>query len=156
VVDSGVPRALASSAYNTRRAECEQAACLLGVHALRDVADPHDAESLPESLRRRARHVVTENLRVLEAASGVSPARFGDLMNASHDSLRDDHEVSSPGLDALVGALRASPGVFGARLTGAGFGGACVALVARGAAGEAGREALARYARSGFQGRLLV
>ena len=75
------------------------------------------------------RKLAGENvLRVLEAAQGVSAERFGELMNASHDSLRDDYEVSIRELDLLVDALRAAPGVFGARLTGAGFGGACVAL----------------------------
>ena len=102
--------------------------------ALRDVTDPHRLDSLPEPLRRRARHVVLEDLRVLEAAQGVSAERFGALMNASHDSLRDDYEVSIPELDRLVDALRAAPGVLGARLTGAGFGGACVALCRAGQA----------------------
>jgi galactokinase len=137
VIDSGVPRTLAASKYNERRAECEEAARKLGVKALRDVHDPAAVESLPEPLRRRARHVVLENLRVLEAAQGVSAERFGELMNASHDSLRDDYEVSIPELDQLVRALRGAPGVFGARLTGAGFGGACVALCRAGQARQA-------------------
>jgi galactokinase len=132
VIDSGVPRTLAGSGYNQRRAECEEAAHLLAVKALRDITDPQAVEDLPEPQRRRARHVITEDNRVLEALQGVSAERFGELMNASHASLRDDYEVSVPALDTLVAMLQETPGVFGARLTGAGFGGACVALVAAG------------------------
>lgn len=145
VVDSGVPRLLAASNYNLRRAECEQAARLLGVASLRDVADPAAVEGLASPWRQRARHVVTENARVLAACEGVDAVRFGQLMNASHASLRDDYAVSIDALDRLVEQLRASPGVFGARLTGAGFGGACVALARRGAGLAAGRAAVARF-----------
>jgi galactokinase len=161
VVDSGVPRTLAASKYNERRAECEEASRKLGVRALRDVTDPAAVDTLPEPLRRRARHVVLEDLRVLEAAQGVSAERFGELMNASHDSLRDDYEVSIPELDQLVAALRAAPGVLGARLTGAGFGGACVALCRAGgqekfAARQAAETALSTYNKAGRQGRILI
>lgn len=156
VVDSGVARKLAASKYNERRAECEEGAKKLGVQALRDVADPASVEDLPSPLRERARHVVQENLRVLEAAQGVSAERFGELMNASHFSLRDDYEVSIPELDALCEALRAAPGVLGARLTGAGFGGACVALCRKGQAQQAAASALAAYNQDGRQGRILV
>ena len=156
VVDSGVPRTLAASKYNERRAECEEASRKLGVKALRDVLDPAALDALPEVLRRRARHVVLEDLRVLEAAQGVSAERFGALMNASHDSLRDDYEVSIPELDQLVAALRAAPGVLGARLTGAGFGGACVALCRAGQAQEAAQAALSTYNKEGRQGRILI
>jgi len=156
VVDSGVPRTLAASKYNERRAECEEASRKLGVRALRDVSDPESVETLPDPLRRRARHVVRENLRVLEAAQGVSAERFGELMNASHDSLRDDYEVSIPELDRLVDALRAAPGVLGARLTGAGFGGATVALCRAGSAREAAQAALSTYNKAGGQGSILI
>ena len=156
VIDSGVPRTLAASKYNERRAECEEASRKLGVAALRDVVDPAAVEQLPEPLRRRARHVVLENLRVLEAAQGVSAERFGALMNASHESLRDDYEVSIPELDQLVAALRAAPGVFGARLTGAGFGGATVALCRAGSALQAAQAALSTYNKAGRQGRILI
>jgi galactokinase len=156
VVDSGMPRTLAASKYNERRAECEEASRKLGVKALRDVTDPAAVEVLPEPLRRRARHVVREDLRVLEAAQGVPAERFGALMNASHDSLRDDYEVSIPELDQLVAALRAAPGVFGARLTGAGFGGATVALCAAGMAQQAAQTALSTYNKAGRQGRILI
>lgn len=156
VIDSGIPRTLATSGYNQRRAECEEAAHVLAVKALRDITDPQDVESLPELLRRRARHVVTENNRVLEAVQGVSADRFGELMNASHASLRDDYEVSVPELDTLVGMLQQTPGVFGARLTGAGFGGACVALVEAGKGKAIAADALDRYSRAGCKGRILV
>jgi galactokinase len=155
-----VPRTLAASKYNERRAECEEASRKLGVRALRDVTDPAAVETLPEPLRRRARHVVLEDLRVLEAAQGVSAERFGALMNASHDSLRDDYEVSIPELDQLVAALRAAPGVLGARLTGAGFGGACVALCRTGqdraVIRQAAETALSTYNKAGRQGRILI
>jgi galactokinase len=156
VIDSGIPRTLAGSGYNQRRAECEAAAKQLGVKALRDISDPATVESLPEPLRRRARHVVTENNRVLEAKQGVSADRFGELMNASHASLRDDYEVSVPGLDQLVAILQQTPGVFGARLTGAGFGGACVALVQPGQAETIAHQTLEKYQQQGFQGKILV
>jgi galactokinase len=157
VVDSGIARALAKSGYNERRAECEDAARRLGVAALRDVHAEMSLEPLPEHLQRRVRHVMSEDARVLRAAGGVPAETFGRLMSASHLSLRDDFEVSTPELDALVGALQAQPGVLGARLTGAGFGGACVALCERGSARSAGTEALRRYeAGAGRKGRVLV
>jgi galactokinase len=156
VIESGLSRSLAASAYNERRAQCEQAARLLGVHALRDVDDPAAVERLPEPLRRRARHVVTENQRVLRAAQGVNAREFGRLMNASHASLRDDYEVSVKPLDYLVALLQQQPSVYGARLTGAGFGGACVALCVAGDAESVGDEVVAQYAEHGPPGRVLV
>ncbi len=156
VIDSGVPRTLAGSGYNQRRAECEEAARLLGVQALRDVSDPQAVEILPEPLKQRARHVITENNRVLEALQGVSAQRFGELMNASHASLRDDYEVSVTALDTLVAILQETPGVFGSRLTGAGFGGASVALVAFGQARAIAQNVLKRYNDVGYTGRILV
>jgi galactokinase len=156
ILDCGVPRTLASSGYNERRRECEAAAAALGVASLRDAIDIQAIESLPEPLRRRARHVYTENLRVLEAAAGVDAAHFGRLMTQSHHSLRDDYEVSIPELDALVEALLQQPGVFGCKLTGAGFGGACVALVEAGAGARAGQGALEAFAAQGHRGRVLL
>ncbi|MGY4515964.1 galactokinase [Lysobacter sp. HA18] len=153
VIDSGLSRSLASSAYNTRRDECEAASKTLGVSALRDVDDVSRVESLGEPQRRRARHVVSENARVLRAVEGVDAREFGELMNASHASLRDDYEVSVPELDRLVDLLQKHPSVFGARLTGAGFGGACVALCREGEAERVGREVVASY---GERGRVLV
>jgi galactokinase len=139
VCDTGVKHELASSAYNERRAECEQAVRLLstalpGIVALRDVDLPafeRHAELLPEVVRRRARHVVTENERTLRAEvalSGGDFAEFGRLMVASHISLRDDYEVSCPELDLAVDEALAEPGVYGARMTGGGFGGCMIAL----------------------------
>lgn len=156
VLDSGLSRSLAASGYNERRAQCEQAAERLGVQALRDVGDPAVVEFLPEPLRRRARHVVTENARVLRAVEGVDAAEFGRLMNESHASLRDDYEVSVRALDRLVALLQAHPDVHGARLTGAGFGGACVALCRTGSAAKVARGVLASYAAEGHSGRQLV
>ncbi len=156
VLDSGLSRSLAASGYNERRAQCEQAAAALGVQALRDVEDVAAVEALPDPLRRRARHVVTENMRVLRAVEGVDAATFGELMNASHASLRDDYEVSVPPLDRLVELLQAHPDVHGARLTGAGFGGACVALCREGTASTVAERVLADYAAEGHAGRQLV
>jgi galactokinase len=156
VLDSGIARSLAASGYNQRRAECEQAARLLGVASLRDVDDERRLAELPDLLRRRARHVVTENARVLAAVGCGSAAAFGLLMNASHASLRDDYEVSTAGLDRLVSLLQAQPAVFGARLTGAGFGGACVALCKDDAVHEIARRVLDAYRDGGGQGKQLV
>jgi galactokinase len=156
VLHSGVQRSLASSAYNDRRDECEAAARALGVPALRDVADVATTRTLPAPLDRRARHVITENARVCEAAQGVPAERFGALMSASHASLRDDYEVSIEALDVLVECLESQPGVYGARLTGAGFGGACVALADVDRAMQATEGALRSYAARGFTGAALV
>lgn len=156
VIDSGIARTLATSGYNERRAQCEEAARLLGVKALRDVTDPMRADKLPPPLDRRARHVITENARVLRAAQGVSAKEFGELMNASHASLRDDYEVSVEGLDRLVELLQKQPDVLGARLTGAGFGGACVALVKEGHGASVKQSVLTQYAELGFKGEALV
>lgn len=131
-VDSGQQRALAASGYAERRRECEEAEALIG--PLRH-ADPADVESLPEPLRRRARHVVTENRRVLDAVAALAAgdvAAAGQLMVDSHRSLADDFEVSTPQVDAVVERLLATPGVLGARMTGGGFGGMVVALVEEG------------------------
>jgi galactokinase len=131
--DSGLPRRLAAVGYNERRRECEQAAALLRVRSLRDLgpADLPRVMELPDPLHRRARHVITENSRTLSGRSALRAGdaqRFGALMAESHRSLRDDFEVSVDVLDQLVeGAIK--NGALGAKLTGAGFGGAIVALV---------------------------
>jgi galactokinase len=134
VCHTGRNRELANSAYNLRREECEQAAALLGVAALRDVAPP-ELESartrLPDVLFRRARHVVTENARCIEfglALEARDGPTVGRLMTESHESLRSDYEVSGPELDLMAELCRLQPGCIGARMTGAGFGGACVAI----------------------------
>jgi galactokinase len=156
VLDSGIARSLAASGYNTRRAECEAAARELGVQCLRDVDDAQRVEALPEPLRRRARHVLSENARVLQAVTAIDAARFGALMDASQASLRDDYEVSVPDLDRLVVLLQAHTDVYGARLTGAGFGGACVALCRGSSVERVAKEVLAQYASDRTRGRLLV
>ena len=144
VCDSGSPRRLGASAYNERRAECERAVAVIGavepgVSSLRDV-DPLMLErhraAMDATAFRRARHVVGENARVLAAERAFAAsdaAAIGRLFAASHASLRDDFEVSSPELDALVEIATATPGVLAARLTGAGFGGCTVNLVRPGA-----------------------
>jgi galactokinase len=156
VIDSGIARTLATSGYNERRSQCESAAAMLGVKALRDETTLARLDSLPTPLDKRARHVITENARVLEAARGVSVARFGELMNASHASLRDDYEVSVPPLDILVRLLQEHACVYGARLTGAGFGGACVALAHAGTATEVKSDVLKAYEKAGYSGTALV
>jgi len=133
VLDSGTRRILADSAYNERRLACDRAAAVLGVDTLRDagLAKLDDAKLDPVDLRR-ARHVLTENDRVLAFAAALERndlAAAGSLMNLSHESLRDDFSVSTAALDALVESARSRPGCLGARLTGAGMGGCAVALV---------------------------
>jgi galactokinase len=131
VVDSGTRRQLTTSFYGVRRMQAEEAEVLIG--PLRS-ATLSDVESIGlEDLRRRARHVVTENQRVRDFAAALAGGRLvdaGALMVESHRSLRDDFEVSTRELDELVASLVAQPGVYGARLTGAGFGGCAVALAA--------------------------
>lgn len=156
VIDCGVERSLAATSYNLRRAECATAARLLGVPALRDIVDTAALDGIGEPYRRRARHVVTENARVLEAVAGADAARFGQLMNNSHASLRDDFEVSIAELDALTSSLRDQQNVFGARMTGAGFGGACVALCRTGSGGAVADAVLRHYNSAGRQGKLLM
>ena len=135
VVHSGQPRRLAASPYAARRAQCEEAARLVG-RPLRDAEVGDLAAIADDEVRRRARHVVTENRRVLDCAGALRAGDVeaaGRLMTESHASLRDDYEASTDALDALVDALVATPGVLGARLTGAGWGGCAIALVRDGA-----------------------
>jgi galactokinase len=135
VMDTATRRGLVDSAYNERRASCEAAAKFFAVTALRDVSlDQFEdqASQLDPMIRRRARHVITENARTLEAVQAMQRGdanRLGELMNDSHESLRDDFEVSSDALNSMVDAARREPGCYGARMTGAGFGGCAVALV---------------------------
>lgn len=139
--DTATPRALSASAYNERRSQCETAASALGVPSLRD-ADGAMLEGararLDPTVFRRAKHVIGENARCLayvDALTSGDRTSLGRLMTESHDSLRVDYEVSSFELDRMVEAALASPGCIGARMTGAGFGGACVALVETGSLG---------------------
>jgi galactokinase len=135
VLDTATRRGLVDSAYNERRAQCEAAARFFDVPALRDVTVAQfqaQAERLDDLTRRRARHVVTEDARTLEATEAMrqgDAVEMGRLMNASHASLRDDFEVSSDELNAMVACAHRQVACCGARMTGAGFGGCAVALV---------------------------
>ena len=153
VTDTGVRRELASSEYRIRRAECEQGAAAMGVRALRDVS-PQDLERhrerLSEVVYRRCRHVVTEDARVLESVAALRRhdlSAFGRLMWASHESLRDDYQVSCRELDLLVEIARSVPGVLGSRMVGGGFGGCTVTLAEARALDAFGRAVSAGYAR---------
>jgi galactokinase len=162
VIDSGIAHRHAGGGYNERRAECERAAALLGVAALRDVGvdDLARTVALPAPLDRRVRHVVTENARVSDAVAALRCAdlgALGALFLASHASQRDDFDVSIPEVDALVEIAAAEPAVYGARLTGGGFGGAVVvAAHAEGGDGLGARIAAAYRARTGAPGRVLI
>ncbi len=135
VCDTMKRRGLVGSEYNTRRAECEQAAQLLGVRALRDATLEQFTRlenEIPPRVAKRARHITTENARVLQAVAAAEKndlVAFGKLMNESHESLRKDYEVSCAELDTMVEIAREQRGCLGARLTGAGFGGCTVNLV---------------------------
>lgn len=162
VLDSGIAHRHADGGYNARRAECERAAAALGVPALRDVeeAELARAVALPPPLPARVRHVVTENGRVREAVAALRAAdlpRLGALFLASHASQRGDYAVSTPEVDALVEIAAAEPAVYGARLTGGGFGGAVV-VAARPDAGPhlAARIVAAYRRRTGAPGRVLM
>jgi galactokinase len=135
VLDSGEHHEHAGGGYNERRAECTKAAEQLGVQTLSE-ADPAAVEHLPEPLRRRARHVLSENARVREAVTALSDEdlpRLGRLLDASHVSLRDDFQISTPAVEATVARLH-DAGAGGARIMGGGFGGCVLALFAPDAA----------------------
>ena len=134
IMDTGTRRELTGSAYNTRQDECARAAAALGVASLRDATLEAVERDLGDPLRRRARHVVTENRRVLAAAEALGAGdavALGGLLRDGHRSMRDDFAASGPALDAIVAVADATPGCFGARLTGAGFAGCAIALVDR-------------------------
>ena len=158
VADSGSPRRLGATAYNERHEQCDAAVVAIAraypeVRSLRDVTPDMLASIEPRldpTLARRARHVVEEDARVLEAVEAFvegDHARVGRLFSASHASLRDLYEVSSPELDALVETAMEVEGVLGARLTGAGFGGCTVNLVRRGAIEALSAAVSERYVR---------
>jgi galactokinase len=151
IMDTATRHSHTESGYNDRREECEAAARYFGVSHLRDVslaafqAQEADLEAV---LRRRARHVITENQRTLKAAealTGGDAPQMGLLMNASHDSLRDDFEVTNHELNIMVAVAQSQPGCYGARMTGGGFGGCAVALVKRQAAAKFATEVAQRY-----------
>jgi galactokinase len=162
VIDSGVRHSHVTGEYRTRREECRRAAAALGVASLRDVdeGDLSAIDALPVPLNRRARHVITENARVLSTVAALRAGdlnEIGQLFFASHASMRDDFEVSTPAVDALVDATRSVHGVYGARLTGGGFGGSIVALVEPSRARAAAKAIIAAQKRRfPEQARLLV
>ena len=131
-MDTGTRRELRSSEYNKRRESCESAALALGMPSLRNASLEDITNLSNQTLKRRARHVISENERVLNTVKAFS---IGDLLAAgqlftdSHLSLRDDYEVSGPALDRIVEVSLGAPGCFGARMTGGGFAGSAVALV---------------------------
>lgn len=152
VIDSGIKHSHTTGGYNQRRKECEEACRLLKIKSLREISEdslPY-LVNLPEVLARRARHVVTENTRVkaaVDALEARNPKLLGDLMVASHISLRDDYEVSTPEIDVLVESALAEPSVFGARLTGGGFGGSIIGICSPGQAKAVAPQIAQRYAQ---------
>jgi len=149
VIDSKVERRLSETAYNQRREECAEAAAALGVESLRE-AEEAMLERLSAGPLKRARHVVTENQRVLDAVGALHSGdlnMLGLLLGASHASLRADFEVSTPELDLLVDLAVAAEGAIGARLTGAGFGGCTVNLVRTGSVDTFRESVAAEYHR---------
>jgi galactokinase len=152
VIDSGIRHSHASGDYRVRRDECRRAAGLLGVSSLREISE-HDLpaiDALPDPFKGRARHVVTENARVLatvDALRADDVKKVGRLFIMSHASMRDDYAVSVPEVDALVESAQSIDGVYGARLTGGGFGGAIVALTERGRAHAIGKSIVTEHNR---------
>jgi len=163
VLDTGTTRELLVSPYNTRRAECEEAAKALGVASLRHI-DVVDLASVVDRLDdvqfRRVRHVVTENARVVEAVGALESGdhrRLGILMTESHLSLRNDYESSSGELDLIVSIAEEHPGCYGARVTGAGWGGCAVAAVDRKSADGFAHKVTSRYrAEAGLDGEVHI
>jgi galactokinase len=154
VLDTKTPHALVDSEYAARRTSCEEAARLLGVAALRDVTDLDAAlaQLSDPVMRRRVRHVVTENARVLEAVAILRAGRIADLaplLDASHESMRDDFEITVPQVDLAVDVARAS-GALGARMTGGGFGGCIIALVEAGDSNRIGDEITVKFGAAGY------
>lgn len=151
IADTRSTRQLATSGYNTRRAECESAAQHLSLTSLRDATE-HDMMKLSGVERQRVQHIITENARVLAAATALRQndfATFGHLMFQSHTSLRNDYQVSTPQLDAFV-SIAEEAGALGARLTGAGFGGCAIALLDEHRVEPLTQLTLERFKTSGF------
>lgn len=163
VLDTATRRGLLDSAYNERRSQCEAAARHFGVPALRDVTLAQfsaRADELDDVTRRRARHVITENARTLDAADAMrrgDAATLGRLMDASHSSMRDDFEITNDQLNVMVACARQHPVCYGARMTGGGFGGCAVALVRANAADDFVQATAACYrARTGLEPQVYV
>ena len=155
VIDTGVKHSHATGGYGDRRDACERGAEVMRVPALRDLSVddlPRAAELMDDVTFRRVRHIVTENQRVLDTVRTLrehGPSAIGDLLLASHASMRDDFEISVPELDTAVAAAMTA-GAVGARMTGGGFGGAAIALVARDSVEPVTDAATAAFAASGF------
>jgi len=151
VLDTGTRRGLVTSAYNQRREECQSGARAFGLNSLRDLTQDTFVSGearLDPVVRRRVRHVLSENERTLRAAQALRDedmGQVGRLMAEGHASLRDDFEISNPALDAMVEIASAQPGCWGARMTGGGFGGCAVALVDREAARAAAKGIASAY-----------
>jgi galactokinase len=163
VINSGITHRLSAQdgGYNERRAQCEEAARLLGVSFLREVSRERlEVSELPETLMKRARHVVTENERVITAVEAIrnrDPETLGKIFQESHNSLRDDYEVSIPEIDFLVSLCQKEKNIFGARLTGGGFGGSIVALTIKETKEEISKRIIKIYEmETGKKGSLLV
>ena len=182
ILDTSTRRGLVVSTYNERRSQCEEAARWFGVKALRDVSveefergklalpkehrdnvspvEGGKEERLDEVMLKRAKHIITENARVLEAVHVMKAGnikRLGELFNASHDSLRDDFEVTNDALNIIVDCAREQEGCYGARMTGAGFGGCAVALVKEQNAKEFANAVSAAYRqRSGLEASVYI
>jgi galactokinase len=154
VIDTRVQHKLTDGGYAARRRACQDAAHALGVRSLRDITGTGPLAGLADpALRRRARHVVTENQRVLDSVvllRAGRPAGAGPLLTASHVSLRDDFEVSWPEADAAVAAAL-DAGALGARMTGGGFGGSVIALAPAAAASDVTAAVTGAFARQGWQ-----
>ena len=161
VIDTRAPHALVDGEYAARRRDCEQAAQRLGVPALRDITGAGLDDALArldgpddETMRKRVRHVVTEDDRVLEVVqvlrSGTDPRAIGPMLNASHASMRDDFEITVPHVDVAVDTAL-SAGAVGARMTGGGFGGSIIALVEEDAAESIAQAVAGAYAERGWE-----
>jgi galactokinase len=151
LVDSKAPHHLTDGAYADRRRACEAAAATLGVPALRDATEA-DLARLDGDELRRARHVVTEDARVLATVAALRERRWdevGPLLSASHASMRDDFEITVPRVD-LIAATAEAAGALGARMTGGGFGGCVLALVPAGDQDRIKAEIVSAYAEAGF------
>jgi len=162
VVNSGVKHRHSGGGYNQRRQECEEACAALGIKSLRELQEEGIGRlsQLPDVQLRRARHVITENQRVFDTVAALEAGdlpRAGELFYASHASMRDDYEVSVPEVDLLVSLFGKEHGVYGARLTGGGFGGSVVALTQKDRGTELSAKVAAAYEeRTGLKATVLV
>jgi galactokinase len=152
VINSGISHSNAGGEYNTRRAECEEACRILKIRELRDlhITELNRLKTLSDRLMRRARHVVTENARVHSAVQAIRSGnlpQLGQLFKESHQSMRDDYQVSISEIDLLVELTCKEPETYGARLTGGGFGGSTVALTKKGTGVEVARKVALQYAK---------